>query len=236
MQQISSTAKIGENTKIGYYTVIEDNVIIGQNCHIANSVIIYAGTVIGDNVRIDDHTVIGKQPMKAVTSSTTDNKKQPPCQIGSGCTIGTSVVIYAGCTIGDNCLVADLASVREQVTVGEKTIIGRGVTVENQTTIGNKCKLESNAYITAYSTIEDEVFIAPCVATSNDNDPMRKKEGKTYRGITAKKYARIGTNATILPGKVLEENAFVGAGSVATKDVEQDKIVVGNPAREKMGD
>ncbi len=232
MNFISGMARLGKNVKIGHFTVIEDDVVIGDNCIIGNNVTIYSGTNIGNNVRVDDNTVIGKQPMKAVTSVTSDDKKQPPCTIGNECIIGTSAVIYAGCLIGDKCLVADLSTIRENVKIGEKTIIGRGVAVENHCNIGSYCKLETNVYITAYSKIEDHVFIAPGVVTSNDNFAGRTKERfDHFKGVTVKKGGRIGAQATILPGKVIHEDGFVAAGSVVTKDVPSGKIVMGNPAK-----
>ncbi|MBL7085869.1 MAG: N-acetyltransferase, partial [Candidatus Cloacimonetes bacterium] len=74
---------------------------------------------------------------------------------------------------------------------------------------------------------------APCVATSNDNYMARDKERyKHFKGITIKTGGRIGTNATILPGIVIEEDGMVAAGSVVTKDVPKEKIVLGSPAKE----
>jgi hypothetical protein len=94
------------------------------------------------------------------------------------------------------------------VKVGQRTIIGRGVTVENLCTIGSSCKLETESYITAYSTLEDNVFIAPQVSTSNDNFVGRTKERfKHFKGVTVKKGGRVGTGAVILPGKVIGQDA-----------------------------
>lgn len=232
MRSISKKALLGNSVKIGYYTIIEENVIIGDNVVIGNNVTIYKGTKVGKDSRIDDNSVIGKQPMKALTSATSDDKKQYPCTIGNGCIIGTSVVIYAGCSIGDNCLVADLSTVRENVFIGNKTIIGRGVAIENHCKVGSNCKLETNAYLTAYSTVEDYVFMAPGVITSNDNFAGRSKDRyKHFKGITVKKGGRIGAGATILPGRIIYEDGFAAAGSVVTKDVKREKIVVGNPAK-----
>lgn len=232
MKFVSDTANINENTLIGYFTVIEEDVVIGQNCIIGNNVVIYRGSKIGDNVRIDDNTIIGKQPMKAVTSATSNDKFQPPCEIGNECLVGANTVIYAGCKIGDQCLVADLSSIRENVIIGSRTIIGRGVAIENYCKVGSYCKLETNVYITAYSEIEDCVFIAPGVVTSNDNFAGRDKERhKYFKGVTVKKGARIGAQATILPGKIINKDGFVGAGSIVTKDVESEKVVFGNPAK-----
>jgi UDP-2-acetamido-3-amino-2,3-dideoxy-glucuronate N-acetyltransferase len=232
MSSIAATVKLGNNVSWGKFVVIEDDVIIGDNCVIGHNVVIHKGTVIGDNVRIDDNTVIGKKPMRAVNSIFKDDKELPPAKIGDGCLIGAGVIIYCGCEIGENTLVADLSTIRENVTIGSKTIIGRGVAVENFCKVGSNCKLETNVYLTAYSEVEDYVFIAPGVVTSNDNFAARSKERyKHFKGVTIKKGGRVGAQATILPGKVINEDGFVAAGSVVTKDVESAKIVAGNPAR-----
>lgn len=230
---ISATGRVGKGTTWGKNCVISDRASIGENCRIGNNVVIHPDCKIGNNVRIDDNTVIGKLPMKAAISAVTKEQKLPGTVIGDNCLIGTSVVIYAGCTLGKNVLVADLSSIRENVTVGDFTIVGRGVAIENLCTIGQYCKLETNVYITAYSVLEDRVFVAPCVATSNDNFVGRTKERfKYFKGVTVKKGGRIGTNATILPGKTIGEDCLVAAGSIVTKDTSPRKIVLGTPAKE----
>jgi hypothetical protein len=128
--------------------------------------------------------------------------------------------------------VADLATVREEVTVGAFTIIGRGVAVENQCTIGRYCKLETNAYLTAYSTLEDRVFVAPGVLTSNDNYLGRTEERfDHFEGVTVRRGGRLGVGAVILPGKTVEPDAVVAAGAVLTRDADAETIVAGIPAR-----
>jgi len=229
---IDPEAKLGENVKVGWYTVIGEGVQIGKECVIGNNVTIYPGTKIGDYVRIDDNTVIGKKPMKAIRSAITKEQELPPAEIGDNCIIGTSVVINKGAVLGNKILVADLSTVRENVSVGDFTIVGRGVAIENYCKIGSYCKLETNAYITAYSELEDYCFISPCVATSNDNYMGRSKERfKHYKGVIVKKGGRIGLNATILPGKVIGEDSQVAAGTVVTKDTPEKKIVLGVPAK-----
>jgi len=212
--------------------IIEDEVIIGNNCQVGYNVVIKEGTIIGDNVRIDDNTVIGKCPMKASLSAFKDESYLPPTSISGNCLIGANTVIYIGSNISQHVLIADLASVRENSSIGEYTIIGRGVTVENHVKIGKRCKLESECYITAYSELEDYVFIAPGVVTSNDNFLGRTEERFKYlKGVKVKRGGRIGANAVILPGKVIGEDALVAAGSVVTKDVPPRKVVMGSPAR-----
>jgi acetyltransferase-like isoleucine patch superfamily enzyme len=177
--------------------------------------------------------VIGKQPMRAANSATTSDRELSACKIDSDCIIGTGAIIYRGSTLGRKVLVADLATVRENVTIGDFTIVGRGAAIENFSTIGRYCKLETNTYITAYSELADRVFVAPCVATSNDNFVGRTEERfDHYKGIIAEKGARIGVNATILPGKRIGADALIGAGAVVTKDVPPKRIFARAPAKD----
>lgn len=232
MPTIHPTAQIGENTTIGEGSIVMENVRIGVGCRIGYHAVIHPGTMIGDNVRVDDHAVLGKQPMRSVSSILAETDCLPPLLVGNGCIMGTGAVLYAGCTLGDSVLVADLATVRENVTVGERTIIGRGAAIENFCTLGKRCKLETNCYITAYSELADYVFIAPGVTTSNDNYAGRTEERKKhFRGVTCRLGARIGAGATILPGRVIGQDGFVAAGAVVTRDVPDRTIVSGCPAK-----
>ena len=93
-------------------------------------------------------------------------------------------------------------------------------------------KIQAEAYITAYSTLEEHVFIAPCVVTTNDNYMGRtEKRHASIKGPTIRRGARIGGGAILCPGVEIGEEAFVGAGAVVTKDVEPRMLVIGNPAR-----
>ncbi len=229
---IHPSARIGEGTTLGEFCVIAENVVVGKGCRIGNHVVIHADTKVGDTVRIDDHASLGKKPMKAANSATTKEQELPPLEVGELSIVGTGVVLYRGAKIDCKVLMADLATIRENVTIGRGTIVGRGVTVENFCTVGRFCKLESECYITAYSTLEDRVFIAPGVVTSNDNYVGRTAERfKHFKGVTVKKGARIGAGTVTLPGVTIGEDALVAAGSVVTADVPARKIVLGTPAR-----
>ncbi len=229
---ISRNVRIGAGTIHGEFCYVGDDVRIGASCVIGHHVVIHDGSTIGDNVRIDDGCVIGKLPMRAANTAVTSDKQVPPTEIGSNCIIGTHVVIYRGCTIGQKVLVADLSTIRENVTIGDFTIVGRGVAIENFCTIGRYVKLETNVYITAYSEIEDRVFVAPCVATSNDNYIGRTEERfKHFKGAIVRRGARIGVNATILPGITINADTLVAAGALVTKDTPAKMIVAGVPAK-----
>jgi acetyltransferase-like isoleucine patch superfamily enzyme len=118
------------------------------------------------------------------------------------------------------------------VTVGDDVVIGRGSLVENDTTIGARTKIQAEAYITAYCELEEDVFVAPCVVTTNDNFMGRtERRHDLVKGATIRRGARVGGGAILCPAVEIGEEAFVGAGAVVTRDVEARKVVVGNPAR-----
>ena len=229
-RHIDSSARIADDVRMGDYLHIGPGVSIGKGCSIGNFVVIHADTVVGDNAMISDNAVVGRLPMRAAIS-TLKERDLPPAEIGEGCIVGACAVIYRGSKLGPGVLVADQASVREDVEVGKHTIIGRGAAVENHTRIGNYVKIETNAYITAHSVVEDRCFVAPMVTMSNDNFLGRTKERFKYtKGPHLKKGARVGANATLMPGVVIGEDAVVAAGSLVTKDVPPRKIVAGVPA------
>ncbi len=231
-QHIASSAIIGENVQIGINTIIMEDVKIGNNCLIGHNVVIHPGSEIGEGVRIDDNVIIGKKPLSSPRSIFKVPENLEPARVGSFCQIGANVVIYAQCTIGERNLIADLATIRENVTIGELNIVGRNVAIENFVTIGSRNKFETNAYITAYSEVGDYCFVAPCVATSNDNYMARDKERfNHFKGVKMETGARIGVGAVILPGIKIEGDGMVAAAAVVTKDVPEATIVLGSPAR-----
>jgi acetyltransferase-like isoleucine patch superfamily enzyme len=198
---------------------------------IAPSATVYPGTVIGDGCKILDGAVVGKQPSLS-PRSTAKREELSPLELGPGTIVSTGAIVFAGTHIGARVIVGDQACVRERVTVGDDVVIGRGSLVENDTTIGELTKIQADAYITAYSHLEDNVFIAPCVVTTNDNFMGRtERRHELVRGPTIRRGARIGGGAILCPAIEIGEEAFVGAGAVVVRDVPARVVVVGNPAR-----
>jgi acetyltransferase-like isoleucine patch superfamily enzyme len=182
-------------------------------------------------VRVLEHAVVGKQPTLS-PRSTAKREPLPPTVVGDGTVISTAAIVFAGATIGARVILGDQSCVRERVTIGDDVVLGRGSLVENDTTIGAMTKIQAEAYITAYSTLEEHVFIAPCVVTTNDNWMGRtEKRFGNVKGPTIRRGARAGGGAILCPGVEIGEEAFVGAGAVVTKDVPPRVVVVGNPAR-----
>src|SRR5512145_3045224 len=193
--------------------------------------IVYPGTVLGEGVKVLEHAVVGKQPTLSPRSTT---KREPlePAVLGDVAIVSTGAIVFAWTRTGARAIVGDQACIRERVELGDDVVVGRGSLVENDTTIGAMTKIQAMAYITAYSTLEEHVFIAPCVQTTNDNWMGRtEKRFGNVVGPTIRRGARVGGGAILCPGVEIGEEAFIGAGAVVTKDVPPRVIVVGNPAR-----
>jgi acetyltransferase-like isoleucine patch superfamily enzyme len=215
----------------GHNLLLGDGVVIGADVTFGANVVVHDDTVIGDGCFIQDGAVLGKVPSLS-PRSTAKRGQLEPLRLGDGCVVCTGAVVYRGTTLGRGCIVGDLASVRERCVLGESVVVGRGTCVEMETTIGDFTKIQSNCYITAYMLIEDHVFIAPNVMTTNDNFMGRtEKRFALEKGPTIHRGARIGGGSVLLPAVEIGEDAFVASASVVTRDVPPRALVMGTPAK-----
>jgi acetyltransferase-like isoleucine patch superfamily enzyme len=220
------------DSRIGKNVVLGKGVFIGENVFVGDNAIIYDNVEIGDNCVIEPNAVIG-HPLPAFYKGGYSN---PKTVIGRNCIIRSGSTIYCGVGFSENVKTGTGAVVRENCQFGENTIIGTLVQVENNTKVGNNVVLETGTYITAFMEIEDDAFFGAHVVSTNDNKMLRlidRRMGKTtvLKGPTVKRGARIGSNATLLPGVVIGRNSVIAAGAVVTKDVPDNVVAVGVPAK-----
>ena len=219
------SSDLGHNLLLGADVSVGDGVVFGAN------VVVYDDSEIGDACFIQDGAVLGKVPSLS-PSSTAKRGELAPLRLGPGCVVSTGAIVYRGVTAGPGCVIGDLASVRERCVLGERVVVGRGTCVENDTTIGDFTRIQSNAYITAYMTIEDHVFVAPCVQTTNDNFMGRTEQRHDLiKGATIRRGARVGGGVVLCPGIEIGAEAFIAAGAVVTSDAPAGKVLMGVPAR-----
>src|ERR687891_1470011 len=186
---------------------------------VAPTATVYPGTVLGEGVKVLDGAVVGKQPSLS-PRSTAKREPLPPTRIGDGTIVSTGAIVFAGSRIGARVILGDQSCIRERVEIGDDVVLGRGSLIENDTSVGAMTRIQAEAYITAYSTLEEHVFIAPCVVTTNDNFMGRtERRHALMKGPTIRRGARVGGGAVLCPGVEIGEEAFVGAGAVVTKDV-----------------
>ena len=207
-----------------------EGVVLPPTVELGGNVVIHDGTVIGGEARIQDGAVLGK-PVALGPRSSARRDAVPPAEVGSGATVCAGAVVVAGATVGTRAVVGDQAHVRERAVVGEGTVVGRGSAVDNDVVIGTGVRIQTNCYITAFSTLEDDVFVAPGVVLTNDDTMTRHGASHALRGATLRRGCRVGAGAVLTPGVEIGEEAFVAAGAVVVRDVPARGVVMGVPAR-----
>jgi acetyltransferase-like isoleucine patch superfamily enzyme len=185
---------------------------------------LYEHVVLGEGSVIEDFCIVGTPPRGA-------REGELQTTIGEGAVIRSHTVIYAGNVIGRNFQTGNKVNIRESNRIGNNVSVGTLSVIEHHVDIGDGVRIHTQAFIPEFSVLEEGCWIGPKVVLTNAKYPLSPGVKDHLAGPVIRKGAKIGANATILPGVVVGEHALVGAGAVVGHDVPAGSVVAGNPAR-----
>jgi acetyltransferase-like isoleucine patch superfamily enzyme len=192
--------------------VLADGVQIGPFSVIHAGVHLEPGTVVGS------HCVIGHPGPAGAARELV---------IGGGSVIRSHTVIYAGSTFGAQLETGHGAILREGLEAGVNLRVGTLCDLQGDTSIGDYVRLHSGIFVGKHAQLGDFVWVFPHAVITNDPHPPSEAQ----EGVVVEDYAVIAAHAVLLPGVRVGHGAVVGAGSVVTRDVAPDDLVMGAPAK-----
>jgi UDP-2-acetamido-3-amino-2,3-dideoxy-glucuronate N-acetyltransferase len=143
-----------------------------------------------------------------------------------------TAVIDDGCKIGKGTRIWHFSHIMKGCKIGENCNLGQNVVISPDVVLGRNVKVQNNVSIYTGVICEDDVFLGPSMVFTNVINPrshvLRRDQ---YQTTLVKRGATIGANATIVCGNEIGEFAFIGAGTVVTKDVPAYALIIGNPGR-----
>jgi UDP-3-O-[3-hydroxymyristoyl] glucosamine N-acyltransferase len=162
----------------------------------------YAGVQVGAGTVVEEHCLLGVPPR---------GHQEGDLQtcIGEGAHFRSHTVVYAGNRIGKNFQTGNKVNIREENEIGDNVSVGTLSVIEHHVKIGNGVRIHTQVFIPEYSVLEDAAWLGPHVVLTNAKYPVSPDVKANLAGPTIKRGAKIGANATILPGVVVGEYALV---------------------------
>jgi acetyltransferase-like isoleucine patch superfamily enzyme len=185
---------------------------------------IYQGVSLGEGTTVEDWCLLGVPPRGR-------REGELATVIGAGAIIRSHTVIYAGNRIGARFQTGNKVNIREENEIGDDVSIGTLSVVEHHVVIGDRVRIHTQVFVPEYCVLEEGAWLGPNVVLTNAKYPQSPGVKESLAGVVVRRGAKIGANATLLPGVVIGADALVGAGSVVVKDVPAGAVVAGNPAR-----
>jgi acetyltransferase-like isoleucine patch superfamily enzyme len=185
---------------------------------------IHENVTLGEGSFVEDFCIVGSPP-RGIRDG------ELATIIGEGATIRSHTVIYAGNAIGRHFQTGNKVNIRESNHIGDDVSVGTLSVIEHHVEIADNVRIHTQVFIPEFSVLEEGCWIGPNVVLTNAKYPLSPGVKDRLAGPVIRKGAKIGANATLLPGVVIGENALVGAGAVVVHDVPAGTVVAGNPAR-----
>ena len=234
--------------QISLSAVIADDVIMGKDVTIGERVVIKSGCVIGDNVVLEDDVYIdyatiiyshvtikcgGTVGARCILgehladfySDRTD--KRHPLVLGENAMIRSENIIYGDTMIGDHFQTGHRVTIREKAHIGNHVRVGTLSDIQGDCVIEDYVNMHSNVHVGQKSVVKKYVWLFPYVVLTNDPNPP----SESLIGVTIEEYAVISTGSILLPGIHVGSGALVGAGAIVTKNIDDNTVALGNPAR-----
>ena len=221
---IGERVRFGEGVVLGNYCKIEDDVVIGDGVFIDSGTIVRRNVTLGNGTSIGANCIIGEYLMDFYRDR---QVHVHPLTIGENALIRSGTIIYGDCTIGSNFQTGHRVTIREKAVIGDNVSIGTLSDIQGDCRIGSYVRMHSNVHIGQLSVIDDFVWIFPYVVLTNDPTPPSEH----FVGVHVCSFAIVATNAIIMPGVTIGQDALVGAGAIVTRDVAAYVVTVGNPAK-----
>ncbi|WP_313259503.1 DapH/DapD/GlmU-related protein [Sphingobacterium sp.] len=149
-----------------------------------------------------------------------------PTVIGENAYIHSGTVIYKDTIIGSHFTAGHNVTIRAKCNIGDRVVVLHNSTLEGNIKIGLGVKIMAHVYVPSQTIIGNMVFIGPGTTILNATFPMRKPG---INPVIVGDHVVIGGGVTILPGVIIGNNSFIGAGSVITKNIPENSLVYGNP-------
>ena len=222
--RIGAGFRCGHGTVIGGDSVIADRCTVGAHCHLDH-------IRLGESVEVQDLVVLGILPLDKYDYQGVGKGWEPVVEVGPGSVIRSHTCIYAKVRLGARLNCGHGVRIRECTTIGEGTTVGTNSQIEGFATIGKNVLLQTNSHICQFAVLEDESYVTAGAVLTNTLHPRCPLTKTCMKGPVVRKRAKVAANVVVGPGVEIGEDALVGAGAAAMRDVPAGQVAVGVPAK-----